>query len=145
MSAWEKKTAERIVSLQREKADTMERSDDERALLLHHAPRRWQELREWLKESCEKLNEERGRRTLEFEVWPVSEARIRRIDRPALLQVEFDQGAYRVRYSCGAGKGEYQFGVNVDRTVVFADAYHRQFTVESVGETLLDLLLTSQF
>jgi hypothetical protein len=145
MNAWAKRTAERIVSVEREKADRFQRSEEERSLLLHHAPRRWEELREWLKKSCQELDDETGTKILEFEVWPVSQARIRRIQRPALLQIEFDQEANRVRYACGAGKGEYQFGVNVDRTVVFEDAYHRQFAVESVGKRLLDLLLESQF
>jgi hypothetical protein len=145
MNAWAKKTAERVVSVERETADAIERSDEERTLLLHRVPRCWQELREWLKSACQELNKEAGRRILEFEVWPVSGVRIRSVDRPALLQLEFDEEALRVRYSCGAGKGEYRFGANLDRTVVFEDAYHRQFTVESVGERLLDLLRVSQF
>ncbi len=41
--------------------------------------------------------------------------------------------------------GEYQFGVNLEGAVVFQDAYHRQFSVEKIGETLLNLLLESQF
>jgi hypothetical protein len=145
MDAWPKRTAERIISVERETSDTIERSDEERSLLLHRVPRHWQELREWLKYASAELNNEAGRRILEFELWPVSGVRIRRVDRPALLQLEFDQEALRVRYSCGAGKGEYLFGVNLDRAVVFEDAYHRQFTVQSVGERLLDLLLASQF
>ena len=145
MSTWAKKTAERIITLEGERAEGIVRSEEEKRLLLHHAPRRWQELREWLRTSCDTLNDETGRKILEFEVWPVSQGKIRRIEHPALLQIEFGQEACRVWYSCGAGKGEYQYGVNVDRAVVFQDAYHRELSVEKVGETLLNLLLESQF
>lgn len=145
MSEWAKRTAERIVSVEQENAERILRSQEERSLLVHHAPRRWHELREWLKESCRGLNREAGSKILEFEIWPVSQARIRRVGRPPLVQVEFDQEALRVQYAWGAGKEEFQFGVNSDRTVVLEDAYHRQFTGEHVGEKLLNLLLESQF
>jgi hypothetical protein len=145
MSDWAKKTAERLVAVETENQEHIVRSEDEKSILKFKAPRLWQGLRDWLKANCERLNAETGRKILEFELWPTSEARIRRIDRPAQLFVEFDQDAHRVRYSCGSGRAELHFDVNLDGSVVFADPYHRQFTVEHVGEMILNSLLTSPF
>lgn len=145
MGTWAIKTAERLVTVERNAEDSMLRSEEEKRILLHHCPRLWAQLRDWLKASCDHLNAKMGKQVLEFEIWPVSEARIRRIGRSARLQVEFGQEACGVWYSCGAGRGEYQFGVDADGVVHFMDAYDRQFTVEQVGEKLLDLLLASPF
>jgi len=43
------------------------------------------------------------------------------------------------------GVGEYKFDVDASGTVFLADAYHRRFTVEEIGEKLLDSLLESPF
>ena len=76
------------------------------------APRLRQDLRDRLKANCKALNAETAKSTLEFQLTPVSGAKIRRIDRPAVLTVEFNQDSLRIKYSCGMGVGtcaKYEF------------------------------------
>jgi len=120
-------------------------SEEEQRIFRIHAPRFWQALRDWLGQRCQALNAEKQRNLLEFELSPPSGAKIRRIDPAATLQVQFDEGTYRIRYSCGAGRGEYLFELNTDKTLFLRDPYYRSLTPEQVGEKMLNLLLGSPF
>jgi hypothetical protein len=145
MSDWAKRNATRLIALGSQREQTDARSEQEKSILKLKAPRLWQDLRDRLKANCEALNAETATSTLEFQLLPVSGAKIRRINRPAVLTVEFEQDSLRVRYSCGVGTGEYQVNVDTSGSVFFADAYHRRFTAEELGEKMLDSLLESPF
>ncbi len=145
MGAWAKVAAEKAKAEQAAQSLKAELSVLEARLRCSLAPQIWEELRLWLKQECQDCSSEVGREALVFEVWPNTEAVIRRTDRPATLRVEFNLEAQRIRYSCAAGQGEFLFRVNPDTTVVLETRYHVPYSVEEAGKFLLDLLMKSPF
>jgi len=145
MGTWAKEAAERYKLEAAAKLVESERFVTEDRLRHSLAPEIWEELRLWLKAECTDYNSEIGKGILAFEVWPSTKVVIRRTDKPATLKVDFDKDAQRVRYSCGAGQGEFLFKVNPDMTVILPTAYDVPYSVEEVGKLLLDLLMKSPF
>lgn len=143
--SWAKQVADRIRSEETTRSIESQRFVEEQRLRTSLAPSLCKDLKSKLSEKCDELNSELSRPMLVFEVVPSSQATVRRIDKPAVLNVEFDLSAYRVRYSCGAGKGEYLFRVEPDTTLVLETPYHVPHTTEEVAEHLLNQLLKSQF
>jgi hypothetical protein len=145
MASWIDQTAERLRSEETQKVSGLEEHRLRKAL----SPQVFGELRDWMKENAEELNKRVNIQVLAFEVTPISRAKVTRlkVGKPvARLTVEFDEQAQRVRYSCGAGRGEYLFGVSLsDASVYFQDVYRRPFTVEEVGAFLFDKLMNSPF
>jgi len=145
MGQWAKEAAEKAKAEQAARSIEAERFVVETRLRSSLAPRIWEELRLWLKQECQDYNFETGKEALVFEVWPDTQAAVRRKDKPAGLNVEFDPEAQRIRYSCGAGRGEFLFRVDPDTRVVLETPYHIPYTVEGAGRLLLDLLMKSLF
>jgi hypothetical protein len=141
--SWAKQTADNIRSEEVSKSIEGQRFIEEQRLRRALGPSLCSDLKNKLKEKCDELNNEISRPILNFDVLPSSQASIRRMDKPAVLNVQFDLDAYRVRYSCGAGKGEYLFRVEPDTTLVLETPYHVPHTTEEVAEHLLDQLLKS--
>jgi hypothetical protein len=86
-----------------------------------------------------------GRAVVEFRLSPPSGLRVKRIAPPAILTVDFKEGSYRVSYSCGGRRDEYQIDVDNNGKASFRDAYHRWLAVDEVAGRLLDLLRESRF
>lgn len=143
--SWAKQVADRIRSEEATRSVESQRFVEEQRLRASLAPSLCKDLKAKLNEKCDELNNELPRQILLFEVRPFSQVVIRRLDKPAALNVEFDLDAYRVRYSCGAGKGEYLFRVEPDTTLVLETLYHVPHTTEEVAEHLLNQLLKSPF
>ncbi len=113
-------------------------------------PHVWGEVKKWMQENCKELNDKAGRRILNFDPVVIWRASVRLLNERgrvrATLNVTSDEDAGRLRYECGAGKGEFIFEANAeDSSVSIRDAYHRHFTPEEVGRTLLDMLMKSPF
>src|SRR2546425_12566447 len=145
MGQWARDAAEKFKAEEATRSIEAERFVSEDRLRRSLAPKLWQELRLWLKQECQDYNFETGKEALVFEVWPDTQAAVRRKDKPAGLNVEFDPEAQGIRYSCGAGRGEFLFRVNPDTTVVLENPYHTPYTVEEAGNLLLNLLMKSPF
>src|SRR5438132_11194037 len=112
MGQWAKEAAERLKAEEATRSVKAQRFVPGDRLRRSLAPKLWQELRLWLKQECQDYNIETGKEALVFEIWPDTQAVVRRKDKPARLNVEFDPEAQRVQYSCGAGWGEFLFRVN---------------------------------
>lgn len=112
--------------------------DEEQRLLKLRAPRLWEEF-------CDEL-QRATQEDISFQRVPPSAVRLRKKGPPpATLSVEFDENANRIRYECGAGRGEYLFLVDPDGTVVIGDAYHRRFKPKEMADNLLEMLTASPF
>ena len=146
MATWAEETLEKLQ--QQEVGDEI--SLAEYRLRRAQQPHLWSDLRNWIKESCEELNEKSGRHLLEFEVGAASKAIVRKLDErgkiSATLRVENDLDAARIRYDCGAGKGEFTFESSLrTSSVTITDPHHTAYSTEEAGRKLLDLLMRSPF
>jgi hypothetical protein len=140
VATWAEEVARKLKSQEALRAVENNRFTEEQRLRRHLAPRRWMELKEVIKSRCKELNLEATREILMFEVRPSSSAVVRRLDKAAVLVVEFDEDAFRVFWQCGNESGEYLFRVNVDTTVDLATASGIPYTPAQVAETLIDKL-----
>lgn len=143
---WAKELADRIRADQVAQKQEREHFIEEQRLRRQLAPKLFAEFKAALKQRCESLNAELAQPILLFEVRPHTEAIVRRLDRAnEPLTVELDAEALRIRYSCGAGRGEYLFRVNPDTTLTLETAYHIPYGLEELAEQFLGLLFKSQF
>jgi hypothetical protein len=83
-------------------------------------------------------------------VMPENQASVRRITEEgraiATLNVEMDPPARRLRYNCGAGRGEFIVDADLETAAVtLRDCYHKHFTTEEAGWYMLNKLMESQF
>jgi hypothetical protein len=145
MDDWAKEAAQRLRAAVQASKQSQQDSEEDLRILKFHAPRLWIKLKESIGSHCQSLNTEMGTPVIELSLSPPSGIRVKRIAPPATLTVDFNEGPYRVSYSCGAGRGEYRIGADPNGNASFRDPYHRQFTVEEVARKLLDLLLQAPF
>jgi hypothetical protein len=120
-------------------------SEEDLHILKLHAPRLWIKLKESIGSDCQSLTVEMGRPVVEVSLVPPAGIKVKRIAPPAALTIDFNEGPYRVSYSCGGGRGEYRIGVDPSGHASFRDAYQRWFTVEETARKLLDLMLQAPF
>lgn len=142
MASWAEET---FKTLQREQVDA-EVTLAEHRLREAQQPYIWDDIRSWLRESCNELNEKAGRTILHFEVTIASTARVRRLDArgrvAATLEAKSDNEAARLRFTCGTARGEFIFEPPLqDSSVSIRDPHGRFCSPEEVGRKLLNLLM----
>ena len=145
MDDWAKEAAYRLRAAEQARKQSEQDSEEDLRTLKFHAPRLWIKLKESIGANCQALTVEMGLPVLETSPSPPSGLRIKRLEPPAVLAVDFNEDPYRVSYSCGGGRGEYRISVDANGSASFRDAYHRWFTVDEVSRNLLDLLLQAPF
>jgi len=141
METWAKETAERLrnedMTRRIEGNQFLEKQQARRAL----GPKMFADVREFLKQNYKDLNKEMGKDILLSEVRPQSEAIIRRLDKPRILHVHFDEDSGTVRYSCGAVEGVYLISIQPDLTAFFETLDHIPHTAKEIAKFLLKVLM----
>jgi hypothetical protein len=109
------------------------------------APLLWSELRKWFQSTCHEINRCSKSDTLDFELGGPEEIRIlRKVPVTRRLHVRFLGMSQRIKYECGAAKGEYMCGIGENGRAVLTDVYHTTISVSALGMTLLEMLHASE-
>jgi len=121
---------------EREKSDTeSKRRVLEGETIKAHAPKQWQEVREWVKSLCDQVNRNSGSEVMTFRITPNKEliVDIKAGSHTRLLQATFDEPTNIISYNSGRSK----FTPFVDSAGFgFSDGSNRA-TIEQMGQTLI--------
>ena len=84
---------------------------EQRALLRSQSDVIWNEIRDGLERECKDLEQLAGRKILDFEIRPQSQAVIRNLRTGAVVAVQFDPDGPLISWTRGARKGWFSFEI----------------------------------
>ena len=112
---------------------------EERRLIRSSGPRRWEGVRNRLKDECSDLATETGSTILDFQVCPQTQARIRNSLTGSMTSVDLDIDAALIEWTCGTRKGHFVLKPTSSSTIGIFDSSDRIVETEQVVEALLDV------
>ena len=114
---------------------------EERRLIRSLGPRRWEDIRDGLKDECKDLATESGSVILDFQVCPQTQAKIRNSLTGSVTNVQLDIDAALIEWTCGMRKGRFVVKPTSSSTVGIFDTSDNIVETEQVVGMLLDIAL----